>query len=388
MKTRLSSTIGFALALAFAASVATAQTPKLGQPAPPIKGAEWFKGAPFEKFEPGKVYVLEFWATWCGYCIQAMPHLSELSEKYKGKVEFVGVDVLEHPPKGADREEWTSKTVGHAITTGVAKAMTYRTCRDTVEKYMEKTWMPASAQVDYPTGGIPLTFIIDQKGCVAWIGHPFSPAGVFDQALEKIVAGTYHVADLIAAVQAKRDNLKQQADDRATTLAPLLKPMRDALAAKDYPRVIAEALNAVALDGRASRETFQPRLQAFRALTVSDPKTALTLFELEKERAPKKDGPMDLQLTDLASVFATEPGLPREAYDFAIEALESHDPAGKVLHYRFARALASAYFNSGQIAKAVEFQQKFIARHRQIADDREPTEEIATLKKFQAALKP
>ena len=33
----------------------------------------------------GKVVVLEFWATWCGPCVAAIPHLNELSDKYKDK---------------------------------------------------------------------------------------------------------------------------------------------------------------------------------------------------------------------------------------------------------------------------------------------------------------
>ena len=45
-----------------------AATPALGPGSvpPPISVDAWVKGEPFEKFEQGKVYVVEFWATWCG----------------------------------------------------------------------------------------------------------------------------------------------------------------------------------------------------------------------------------------------------------------------------------------------------------------------------------
>ena len=40
-----------------------AVTLKIGDPAPPLKVEKWLKGGPLERFEKGKVYVLEFWAT-------------------------------------------------------------------------------------------------------------------------------------------------------------------------------------------------------------------------------------------------------------------------------------------------------------------------------------
>jgi thiol-disulfide isomerase/thioredoxin len=41
----------------------------------------------------GKVILINLWATWCGPCVQEMPHLVEMQEKYRDKgFEIIGLD--------------------------------------------------------------------------------------------------------------------------------------------------------------------------------------------------------------------------------------------------------------------------------------------------------
>ena len=50
-----------------------------------ITEANWIQGKGPASFEFGKVYMFECWATWCGPCIELIPHVNELHDKYYDK---------------------------------------------------------------------------------------------------------------------------------------------------------------------------------------------------------------------------------------------------------------------------------------------------------------
>ena len=74
-------------------------TLKVGDAAPELKATKWLQGDEVKSFEKDKVYVVEFWATWCGPCIVMMPHLSELQQEYKSIVGPSGEREVERRPR-------------------------------------------------------------------------------------------------------------------------------------------------------------------------------------------------------------------------------------------------------------------------------------------------
>jgi len=153
------------------------QSPSLiiGDPAPPLRVGKWIKGEPIQGFERGKVYVVEFWATWCRPCIAAMPRLSVLAGKYKDKVIVLGIDVLEQKTTSLEKVKTFVSNMGSRMDYHVAAAN---------GNLMTASWLDASGEQ-----GIPKTFVVDADGRVAWIGHPMN----LDEVLSKVVSNTWDI---------------------------------------------------------------------------------------------------------------------------------------------------------------------------------------------------
>lgn len=156
-----------------------------GDKAPKLHIKEWIKGDAVDKFKPGGVYVVEFWATWCGPCIREFPNLSKKQKEYGDSVQFIGVNIWERV-SGDERAEKVRSFVAEQ-----GDNMSYTVALEEGKK-MSETWMDPAKQ-----NGIPAAFIVDQRGRIAWIGHP----AVIAEPLEQILKGEYDMKATQAAIE-------------------------------------------------------------------------------------------------------------------------------------------------------------------------------------------
>jgi thiol-disulfide isomerase/thioredoxin len=144
---------------------------QVGSPAPAVKFGTFFKGDEITELDPTKSYLIECWATWCGPCIAAFPHLTEIAKATAGKVTVIGVCVSD---KKTDAELQTFVDKQGA-------KMGYSVTVDTHE-VISNDWLNAVG-----ARGIPHGFLV-VKGRLAWSGHPgdLKPETVLDYVEGKI----------------------------------------------------------------------------------------------------------------------------------------------------------------------------------------------------------
>ena len=147
---------------------------KVGDPAPATRPETMLQGEAVKDFKKGEVYVFECWASWCGPCVAAIPHLNDLHKRMGKKgVVIMGVNVWEseRDAASAQRAKDFLKNQGDKMSYRVALG----------GKAFIKDWLEA-AEVN----GIPHAFVI-ADGKVAWMGHPMQ---LSDEILGDILTGT------------------------------------------------------------------------------------------------------------------------------------------------------------------------------------------------------
>jgi len=288
---------------------------QLGDPAPPLDIAEWVKGGPvtLEEGKGEKVYVVEFWATWCPPCLTSVPHLTELQKTHKDD----GLVVVGISDEAAATVKTFADEMGDRMDYVVAADKNNRTTAAYLGAFGVK--------------GIPHAFVVDKSGAIVWHGHPM---GGLDVVISKVLAEEFDAR----AAQRLADDFEK------------------------LPRLFGE-YTQLARDGTDTG----------RADAIG-------------ERVLEAGGGFPPMLNELAWFILTEPNLKHRNLDFAFRAAEAAYAATDGKDAAIADTYARAFYEKGDLAEAIKYQQKAVELLRSAPP--QPPEAIqeieATLKKYQA----
>ncbi|MFM2163774.1 MAG: hypothetical protein RL325_211 [Planctomycetota bacterium] len=298
------------VAVAAIASHAAADELKVGSPAPALSVAEWVQGEEISLDQAGKTYVVEFWATWCGPCKKAIPHINELYQKHRSRG-LVVIGVSDEPPSTV--KPFLAK---------MGSSMTYRVVCDD-EKKTGNDWMQAAGQ-----NGIPCAFIVrDSK--ILWIGNPLDEK--FDSVLLTALSGRYNpeltrrakptIDAAAAAIRVK--NYKDAVKHYDAVLA-IDRDFFGDIAIRKYTMLLADAN-----DPAAAKEWGESMLKLY-------------------SRDPQTLGELALAIAKNASIKNRDLDLAIRAADLAGDASPKSDPAALALRAEV-RASAGKYSEAKEL---------------------------------------
>ena len=100
----------------------------------------------------GKVVLIDFWATWCGPCVRALPEVREVYQRWKGNEDFYML--------GASLD--TSR--GEMVKFVRAKKLPWP------QTFDGQGWKMRLAQA-FDVHSIPTLIVLDSQGCIRYRGH-------------------------------------------------------------------------------------------------------------------------------------------------------------------------------------------------------------------------
>lgn len=297
---------------------------KVGDAAPPITIESWVKGEPVTGFEKGNIYVVEFWATWCGPCIASIPHLSELQNKHRNDgLTIIGVTSRD-PNNSLDDVKQLVRERGDGIS--------YHIAWDT-ERTTYAAYMTAARQ-----RGIPTSFVVDKAGTITYIGHPMW----LDLPVKGAIDGTWDAQKGKAKINAAEQRLGEMFNKADTDPKGAL-----AIAAeleKDFPAAMAMF--------DAARYNWM--------LQAGDPNAGAFGRKVMAKAVAEKNAN---GLNELAwGLVDPEGGVKNPDLDLAYEAAKKAVELSSEKDAAILDTLARVYFVKGDLPKAIEWQTKAVAQ--------------------------
>lgn len=179
---------------------------KINGSAPKINITDWVLNKPADTNLEDKFIVLEFWATWCGPCIAAVPHMNELQDAVKqDDLYFISItdESVKKINRVIDRIPFQS-----IVATDISKEtqINFGDGKEGLEAY-------------------PMTVLIDNKGKVKWVGEPMQ---LNEDILRKFLSG-----DLKGKNYLKKINQKAEKEEKKSE-----KNQPKGLTSKDFMEIL------------------------------------------------------------------------------------------------------------------------------------------------------
>ena len=115
----------------------------------------------------GKPVIINFWATWCGYCVMEMPDLQAAYEEFGDQIHFMMINVTD----GFQETE----SVARAFVAG--RGFTFPVYYD----------LDLSAANAYGVGSMPVTYFIDAEGMAVAYGRGALDAASLRQGIDMLL---------------------------------------------------------------------------------------------------------------------------------------------------------------------------------------------------------
>lgn len=167
----------------------------------------WLQGVPVEHWEKDKVYIFEFWATWCGPCLAAIPHMNGIHKQIVQEnlpAQLIGINIRDRLKPEQLKEFLAQRNT----------PPTYSIAVDT-DKRTDEHWLKPLKLI-----GIPFAVAV-RNGDIIWSGHPVRLSA-------ELVRGMTHPD--FSKFQKTRDDIRrntEEAKKRANEIARLFSAGED-----------------------------------------------------------------------------------------------------------------------------------------------------------------